>query len=270
MAPSVIGSRQNRPVAELARRASPTGRPDVGFGGWPGFSERRSGAAGADASSALHLRFPTAHLRQFLLGCLASFVEQLRQVLQMDAFSATTTPVALGTLALSAPAILGVVAFAIVFGLGSGLFSLVSFTLPLAIFGKTNLGKRLGCIGMGRLGPSALAPFALSLALGTLGPKPSLWVLVVAGCGCVAVFAEVWRRCRPSSDARAIRQHHRRHNAIVGVRFPRTLATERTVCFPPHFLRSRPLPGTTPFRTPTARRLRHKWARGRWGRDCRP
>ena len=35
----------------------------------------------ADTSSALHLRFPTAHLRQFLLGCLASRVEIVRQVL---------------------------------------------------------------------------------------------------------------------------------------------------------------------------------------------
>jgi MFS family permease len=120
--------------------------------------------------------------------------------------SATTMPLALGTLALSAPSTFGAVAFAIVFGLGSGLFSIVSGTLPLAIFGKTNFGKRLGWIGMGRLGLSAMAPFALSVALGTLGPKPSLWLLVVAGSGCVAVFAEVWRRCRPSREATATRQ----------------------------------------------------------------
>ncbi len=120
--------------------------------------------------------------------------------------SAVTMPLALGTLALSAPSTSGAVAFAVVFGLGSGLFSIVSGTLPLAIFGRTNFGKRLGWIGMGRLGLSALAPFALSIALGTLGPKPSLWVLAVAGSGCVAVFAEVWRRCRPSGETRTARQ----------------------------------------------------------------
>lgn len=114
--------------------------------------------------------------------------------------SATTMPLALGTLALTAPSTAGAVAFAIVFGLGSGLFSIVSGTLPLAIFGKAGFGRRLGWIGMGRLGLSALAPFALSIALGTLGPKPSLWMLVVAGSGCVVVFAEVWRRCRPSGE----------------------------------------------------------------------
>jgi MFS family permease len=113
--------------------------------------------------------------------------------------SATTMPLALGTLALSAPSTLGAIGFAIVFGLGSGLFSIVSGTLPLAIFGKAGFGKRLGWIGLGRLVLSALAPFALSVALGAIGPKPSLWVLVLAGILCVAVFAEVWRRCLPAA-----------------------------------------------------------------------
>ncbi|KKB84636.1 hypothetical protein VW29_09545 [Devosia limi DSM 17137] len=111
--------------------------------------------------------------------------------------SAVSMPLALGTLALSAPSTFGAAAFAIIFGLGSGLFSIVSGTLPLAIFGKDGFGKRLGWIGLGRLGLSALAPFALSVALGAIGPKPSLWILAVAGLLCVVVFAEVWRRCRP-------------------------------------------------------------------------
>ena len=114
--------------------------------------------------------------------------------------SATTMPLALVSLALSAPSAIGAAAFAVIFGLGSGLFSIVSGTLPLAIFGKAGFGKRLGWIGLGRLGLSALAPFALSLALGAIGPKPSLWILAMAGLLCVAVFAEIWRRCRPAPD----------------------------------------------------------------------
>ena len=110
--------------------------------------------------------------------------------------SAITMPLALGTLAIMAPSTVGAIAFAVVFGLGSGLFSIVSGTLPLAIFGKAGFGKRLGWIGMGRLVLSALAPFALSIALGAIGPRPSLWILAGAGTLCVAVFAEVWRRCR--------------------------------------------------------------------------
>ena len=113
--------------------------------------------------------------------------------------AASTTPLALATLALSAPNVAGAGAFAIVFGLGSGLFSIVSGTLPLAIFGRVGFGRRLGWIGLGRLGLSALAPFALSVALGAVGPKPSLWALAAAGLLCVAVFAEIWRRCRPAA-----------------------------------------------------------------------
>ncbi|MDB5614183.1 MAG: arsK, partial [Devosia sp.] len=114
--------------------------------------------------------------------------------------SSITMPLALGTLALSAPSTVGAVTFAIIFGLGSGLFSIVSGTLPLAIFGKAGFGRRLGWIGMGRLGLSSLAPFALSVALGAIGPRPSLWILAVAGLMCVAVFGEVWRRCRPTGQ----------------------------------------------------------------------
>lgn len=110
--------------------------------------------------------------------------------------SAVLMPAALTVLALTAPAIAGAVAFAVIFGLGSGLFSIVSGTLPLALFGKAGFGKRLGWISLGRLGVSAVAPFALSVALGAIGPKPSVWILAGAGLGCVAVFGEIWRRAK--------------------------------------------------------------------------
>ena len=113
--------------------------------------------------------------------------------------SAVLMPAALAGLALTAPAIPGAVAFAIIFGLGSGLFSIVSGTLPLALFGKQGFGRRLGWIGMGRLGVSAIAPFALSVAIGSMGPKPSVWLLTAAGLSCVAVFGEVLRRSRSSA-----------------------------------------------------------------------
>lgn len=110
--------------------------------------------------------------------------------------SATMMPLALVVLALSAPSIPGAMAFAIIFGLGSGLFSIVSGTLPLALFGKAGYGRRLGWISMGRLCLSAIAPFALSVALGPFGPRLSLWALAGAGVIGVGVFAEIWRRSR--------------------------------------------------------------------------
>ncbi|WP_240231883.1 arsenite efflux MFS transporter ArsK [Devosia lacusdianchii] len=120
--------------------------------------------------------------------------------------SATMMPAALVVLVLTTPALPGAVAFAIIFGLGTGLFSIVAGTLPLALFGKAGFGKRLGWISLGRLCLSAAAPFALSVALGALGPKPSLWVLATVGAICVAVFAEIWRRSRSGRLAPAATQ----------------------------------------------------------------
>jgi hypothetical protein len=120
--------------------------------------------------------------------------------------SAMLMPAALVVLALTAPAIAGATAFAIIFGLGSGLFSIVSGTLPLALFGKTGFGKRLGWISLGRLGVSAVAPFALSVALGAIGPKPSIWILAGAGLACVGVFGEIWRRAKISAPPRVLSQ----------------------------------------------------------------
>ena len=109
--------------------------------------------------------------------------------------SATMMPLALTILAMTAPSMAGAIVFAAVFGMGTGLFSIVSGTLPLSLFGKAGFGRRLGWISLGRLGLSALAPFALSVALGAVGPKPSVWALAVVGLACVGVFAEIWRRC---------------------------------------------------------------------------
>ncbi|WP_390888805.1 arsenite efflux MFS transporter ArsK [Devosia neptuniae] len=114
----------------------------------------------------------------------------------LSIISASMMPLALTILALTAPSIAGGIGFAVIFGMGTGLFSIVSGTLPLALFGKAGFGRRLGWISLGRLALSAIAPFALSVALGAVGPKPSIWVLAVAGLGCVAVFGEIWRRCR--------------------------------------------------------------------------
>ncbi len=114
----------------------------------------------------------------------------------LSIISASMMPLALTILALTAPSIAGGIGFAVIFGMGTGLFSIVSGTLPLALFGKAGFGRRLGWISLGRLALSAIAPVTLSVALGAVGPRPSIWVLAMAGLGCVAVFGEIWRRCR--------------------------------------------------------------------------
>lgn len=122
----------------------------------------------------------------------------------LSVLAAFTMPAALVVLATSAPSVAGAAIFAIVFGMGTGLFSIVAGTLPLALFGKLGFGKRMGWIGLGRLCLSALAPVAFSIALGAIGPKPSLWILAIAGMACVAVFAEIWRRARSRASSLAV------------------------------------------------------------------
>ena len=50
-----------------------------------------------------------------------------------------------------------------------------------ARFGDRIAGPESRATGLDRPGPVALASFALSVALGAIGPRPSLWVLAMVG-----------------------------------------------------------------------------------------
>ncbi|WP_225767113.1 arsenite efflux MFS transporter ArsK [Inquilinus sp. Marseille-Q2685] len=101
---------------------------------------------------------------------------------------------ALGLLLLGAPALAAAIGFAILFGLGSGLNSIVRGTVPLALFGRAGYAERLGWISSVVHIVSALAPFLFAALLGRLGPAPALWL--TAGLGSLAglVFLEILRR----------------------------------------------------------------------------
>ncbi len=103
--------------------------------------------------------------------------------------AAVVLPVGLAVLLLTTPWLPGAAAFAILFGLGNGLYSIVSGTLPLVLFGSAGYGRRLGMISSSRLLASAAAPFAFSL-LAAAG-STSLAVIATAGVGVVAVLVFV-------------------------------------------------------------------------------
>ena len=94
-------------------------------------------------------------------------------------------PAAIAALALSAPAVIGAVLFAVLLGFGSGLKSIVQGTLPLALFGSDSYGARLGRMASIRQILAALAPFALAYLAETLGTAPALWL--VAGIGALGL-----------------------------------------------------------------------------------
>jgi MFS family permease len=90
-------------------------------------------------------------------------------------------PAAIVALAVSAPAVVGAVLFALLLGFGSGLKSIVQGTLPLALFGSASYGSRLGHIAAVRQILAAFAPFALAFVAERLGTSLALWLVAIVG-----------------------------------------------------------------------------------------
>ncbi|RWX80880.1 MFS transporter [Neorhizobium lilium] len=117
--------------------------------------------------------------------------------LHLAVISAVLIPGGAAILAATAPSIAGATAFAVIFGMGNGLFSIVAGTLPLTLFGSEGYGSLQGKLMAARLIVSAVAPFALALSMERIGITSSLTVIVllgVAGCGAFLAIAAVVRR----------------------------------------------------------------------------
>lgn len=105
--------------------------------------------------------------------------------------AAALLPAGLAVMALTAPSLPGAVVFAILFGLGSGLTSIVSGALPLYLLGRDRYGARLGWLSSARQVASAIAPFLLAVAMGSFGIGGALWVSIGLGLVAVGVFVAV-------------------------------------------------------------------------------
>ena len=99
--------------------------------------------------------------------------------------------VGLAVLLLTAPSLSGIAAFVVLFGLGSGLISIVGGTLPLEMFGRQGYGSRVGWMSAARQFSSSFAPFVFAVMMARASVPLSIGALwVVALCG-VAVFAMI-------------------------------------------------------------------------------
>jgi MFS family permease len=108
-------------------------------------------------------------------------------------------------LLLTTPWLPGAFVFVFLFGLGSGLTSIVGGTLPLELFGREGYGARLGWASAARQFTSAFAPFALAFMMARTSAANSLWVLVVvAASGVIAFLAIALLRRRGGRVAFAI------------------------------------------------------------------
>ena len=97
-------------------------------------------------------------------------------------------PLGLVVLLVTTPLIPGAVIFAILFGLGSGLASIVGGTLPLELFGRRGYGASVGWVTAARQISSAIAPFALAVAMKAFGVSLSLSTTAAIGVLGVGAF----------------------------------------------------------------------------------
>jgi len=111
--------------------------------------------------------------------------------LMLAAIAAVLMPGAVLLLLLTAPSIPGALVFSVLFGMGSGLQSIVSGTLPLILFGSAGYGARQGQVMAARLVVSSVAPFAFALLMETLGVKWALAVTVALGAGSLFAFLSI-------------------------------------------------------------------------------
>lgn len=100
-------------------------------------------------------------------------------------------PIALTILLMTTPWVPGAVMFAICFGLGSGLTSIVGGTLPLELFGSKGYGSRLGWATSAKQMMSAIAPLAMSMSMAGFGVVVSIWVTVAVGLAGVLAFLAI-------------------------------------------------------------------------------
>ena len=159
----------------------------------PTLSELGMGAQGAIVAAV----FGPAQVIGRLLNMW--FGRNLSQV-ALAVFSALSMPVGVFVLSLFAPSFAGALVFAVLFGLGSGLGSIVSGTLPLALFGSSGYGRRLGMLSAATLLSSAFAPFLFSLVASATNPRVALVFGAVVGMGAVLAFAAIWWTILPVAN----------------------------------------------------------------------
>ena len=112
----------------------------------------------------------------------------------LGVIAAGLMPLALVVLVTTAPLLPGAAVFALLFGLGSGLSSIVSGTLPLALFGRVGYGGRLGMISSARLIVSSFAPVIFAVVAGLMTTPATLWMVAGAGVLSALCFGSIWYR----------------------------------------------------------------------------
>ena len=114
--------------------------------------------------------------------------------------AASLVAAALATLLASSPIVAGLAAFVVLFGLGSGLTSIVGGTLPLEVFGRAAYGSHVGWMSAARQFTSAFAPFVFALMMAGLTIPGALLVLAATAAVGMAVFGALAAIAGPAPE----------------------------------------------------------------------
>jgi MFS family permease len=121
-----------------------------------------------------------------------TFGSKLRQTV-LVIIAASLLPAGIAVALGFAPAVAGIAVFVVLFGLGSGLLSIVTGTLPLEVFGHEGYGGSVGWMSAARQFTTAFAPFVFAVMMAEMGVRPSLAALLaLAGCGIALLAALAW------------------------------------------------------------------------------
>jgi hypothetical protein len=102
--------------------------------------------------------------------------------------------VAVAVLALAPVSVLAASIFAVLFGVGQGLATMVRGTVPLALFGLAGYATRLGRLAALRMVIAALAPFGMAWSMAVWGPSVTLWITcALALISLAALWLVPWR-----------------------------------------------------------------------------
>lgn len=100
-------------------------------------------------------------------------------------------PAGLAIALAGAPGVGAVALFVVFYGMGSGLISIISGTLPLEVFGREGYGTSVGWMSAARQFFSSFAPFVLAAAMAATSVRISLAGLLMVALAGVAVFVAI-------------------------------------------------------------------------------
>ncbi len=112
---------------------------------------------------------------------------------QLAIIAAILMTSALAVLMSGAPFIPAAILFTCLFGFGNGLFSIISGTLPLSLFGNSGYGTMQGKLMSARLIVSAIAPFAMATGLSKTNAHITLTVIIVTGLTGILFYLQIRR-----------------------------------------------------------------------------